>query len=297
MSIDYPGIDPEVVQRAFADDANLNIRHQTHALYTVPHIDYAEWVVNRLTWRGDERVLDLGAGAGAFFAAVKARVPFGQHYAGDLSLGMIRRQQAQAAAAASYLTNLNAQALPFADDTFDVVLANHILHLVPDLEAAALEIRRVLKPEGVLLAATFSLHNMPELTTLYRRALLLLTDFEYEPEVVRAGMRNFALENGSALLSQYFYAVARYDLPAALIFEEPEPVIAYLESTRDLEESRLPDGITWDAFVGVMAEQVRRVIAHTGRLVIRKLTGAMVATDQGGFAAEYCRLLRSTRPT
>ncbi|MEM9543484.1 MAG: class I SAM-dependent methyltransferase [Cyanobacteria bacterium P01_E01_bin.42] len=46
----------------------------------------------------------------------------------------------------------DAAALPFADNTFDVVLTTHILHLLPDWMAALTEIQRVLKPTGIYLA-------------------------------------------------------------------------------------------------------------------------------------------------
>ena len=41
--------------------------------------------------------------------------------------------------------------LPFADGVFDVVMANHILYHVPDMESAIAEMKRVLKPGGHLL--------------------------------------------------------------------------------------------------------------------------------------------------
>ncbi|MBN2469308.1 MAG: class I SAM-dependent methyltransferase [Anaerolineae bacterium] len=294
MTADSPGTDRDLLtQHAYADDEKLNVRYRTHKLYTIPQIDFLGWVLDRIHWRGDECVLDVGAGPGAYFQAVKARVPRGQHFAGDLSFGMIRRQRQRQEAAGSHLANLDVQRLPYPDHMFDVVLANHMLYHVPDLEAALGELRRVLKPEGVLLAATNSAHNMPEFNTLYRRALLLLTNFEYQAEPLRTEAHRFALENGSMLMGRHFYAVARHDLPSALVFTEADPVIAYLESTRDLGEHSLPDGVTWEVFIDVIRQQITRLIDHTGRLVVNKLSGALVATDAGGFAAEYVRGLES----
>ena len=43
--------------------------------------------------------------------------------------------------------------LPFADDTFDVVISNGVINLIPDKEAAMSEIIRVLKPAGRLMVA------------------------------------------------------------------------------------------------------------------------------------------------
>ena len=43
--------------------------------------------------------------------------------------------------------------LPFTDDTFDVVISNGVINLIPDKEAAMSEIIRVLKPTGRLMVA------------------------------------------------------------------------------------------------------------------------------------------------
>lgn len=292
MMIDSPGTNRDLLtQQAYADDAKLNIRRRTHELYTVPRIDFGQWVVDRIAWRGDERVLDVGAGPGSYFEPVKRRIPEGVHVAGDLSFGMLRRQRQNDYAAGSHLANIDVQTLPYGDDSFDVVLANHMLYHVPDLDLAVQEIKRVLKPDGLLIAATNSVQNMPEFNTLYRRALLLLTNFEYQSEVLRSDAHRFSLEDGIMRLSRHFYAVARYDLPSALVFSEPDPVIAYFESTRDLQEATLPEGITWEAFIDVMRQQVTRLIDHSGQLVVKKLSGVIVATNEGGFAAEYVRAL------
>ena len=46
--------------------------------------------------------------------------------------------------------------LPYADQSFDVVIVVNALHIVPEPEKALSEIRRVLKDDGVLVAPTFT---------------------------------------------------------------------------------------------------------------------------------------------
>lgn len=60
----------------------------------------------------------------------------------------------------------DAQALPFADATFDAVIANHMLYHIPDLPRALAEIRRVLKPAGRFYASTIGREHMHELDEL-----------------------------------------------------------------------------------------------------------------------------------
>ena len=46
--------------------------------------------------------------------------------------------------------------LPYADESFDVIIVANALHIVPEPEKALSEIRRVLKDDGVLVAPTFT---------------------------------------------------------------------------------------------------------------------------------------------
>src|SRR3954452_2726756 len=91
-TINMPGTDREILtQKAYANDEMLAVRRRTHELYSVPKINFVEWVLDRITWQGNERVLDVGAGPGTYFNLVSARIPQGQLIGGDLSLGMVQK--------------------------------------------------------------------------------------------------------------------------------------------------------------------------------------------------------------
>jgi len=61
----WQGKDPTILrEQAYADDTHLDIRRRTHQLYTVDPADFGRWTLERLPWRGDERVPDVGCGPG-----------------------------------------------------------------------------------------------------------------------------------------------------------------------------------------------------------------------------------------
>src|SRR5689334_24455051 len=125
-----PGTDRDILtQKAYATDDMLIIRQRTHELYSVPKINFTEWVLDRIEWHGNERVLDLGSGPGTYFSVLRQRIPEGTLTAGDLSMGMAHKALEQPDA--GLVLNLDAQTLPFADGSFDVVLANHMLYHIP----------------------------------------------------------------------------------------------------------------------------------------------------------------------
>jgi ubiquinone/menaquinone biosynthesis C-methylase UbiE len=92
--------------------------------------------------------LEIGAGIGANFSYYPKGADI---VAIDVSLPMLRRAQGKTRLARTPLVACDAQALPFADATFDWMAETLVFCEVPDPVAGLREIRRVLKPDGVLV--------------------------------------------------------------------------------------------------------------------------------------------------
>jgi arsenite methyltransferase len=120
----------------------------------------------RLAHKG-ERVLDVGCGCGLdTFVAASLVGPEGYAVGIDLTREML--DPPRAALTRSTLKHLefregSVEALPFEDASFDVVISNGVLNLVPDKDAAYREIARVLRPGGDFVAADLViLETIPE---------------------------------------------------------------------------------------------------------------------------------------
>ena len=81
----------------------------------------------------------------------------------DLSPAMARRAAATRPAAAGLAVVADEEALPFAPAAFDLALSCCSLHWVNDLPGALLQLRQVLKPDGLLLAALLGGETLTEL--------------------------------------------------------------------------------------------------------------------------------------
>ncbi|MFQ5953899.1 MAG: methyltransferase domain-containing protein [Kiloniellales bacterium] len=106
--------------------------------------------------------LDLGCHDGTLGRALAGKGGIETLVQGDLSPAMAALARAEGGAGALSLA-LDEEAVPFADMSFDAVFSNLSLHWVNDLPGALLQLRRVLKPDGLLLAAMFGGGTLAEL--------------------------------------------------------------------------------------------------------------------------------------
>ena len=99
-----------------------------------------------------EHVLDIGSGAGTdSLVAAQMVGPQGRVVGIDMTPEMLAK--ARGAATAASITHVEfvhgeVEELPFADETFDVVLSNGVIDLIPDKDAVFSGIYRVLRPGG-----------------------------------------------------------------------------------------------------------------------------------------------------
>jgi malonyl-CoA O-methyltransferase len=114
------------------------------------------------------RVLDVGAGTGALLAALAAARPGLAPAAVDLAPGMCAA--ARAALPGARVAAADAEALPFQDASFDLVVSTSTLQWLPRLAPALSEIRRVLAPGGVACLALFGERTLHELRAAWRAA-------------------------------------------------------------------------------------------------------------------------------
>lgn len=111
------------------------------------------------------RVLELGCRDGRLRERLSA-VGHEITARSDFSEEMARAAQARRPGASTIVAD--EEVLPFADGTFDLVVSNLSLHWVNDLPGALAQIRRLLRPDGLLLASLFGGETLIEL----RQALL-----------------------------------------------------------------------------------------------------------------------------
>jgi Methyltransferase domain len=115
----------------------------------------------------DKRVLEIGLGQGADSEQIIRR---GAVWSGiDLtteSIARVSKRLRLRQLPYQHLECASALALPFADNSFDIVFSHGVLHHIPDVKTAQREIARVLKPDGELIAMLYARRSLNYLVAI-----------------------------------------------------------------------------------------------------------------------------------
>ena len=202
----------------YADEANLELRRSIW-LPAADGLDPATEALAEIVTAAPRRVLEVGCGTGAFAARIQHALPEAELVATDQSDRFVELTRERGVTARL----ADVEDLPYADGSFDVVAAMWMLYHVPDLHRGLTEIARVLRPGGLLVAATNGDDHLADLR-------------------VAAGGRplitQFSSENAETALAAHFSQVRRQDIATRAVFADHEQAVAYLASS--------DEDVAWD---------------------------------------------------
>ena len=138
-------------------------------------------------------VLELATGTGLI---AKNIVNAAAHIeASDTSAEMIREAKRRNRSAKLYFSVQDMFCLPYADESFEVVIVSNALHIVPQPEKALAEIHRVLRDDGVLIAPTFT-HAENSFSGKVRAFFMKLAGFPLHSKWTSEEYLHFLRQNG-----------------------------------------------------------------------------------------------------
>ncbi|NFG40645.1 methyltransferase domain-containing protein [Clostridium botulinum] len=215
------------IKEQYNSDENLNLRTNLHS-YNINKIDWDKWCFQKMNLIKCSKILELGCGVGKLWIKNQNFIDKNSEIiVSDFSTNMLK-------CAKNNLKNLeykfnykkiNAEDIPYDDESFDVVIAEHMLYFVTDIEKALSEIKRVLKPNGIFYVTTNSCNSMIELNKLAEK-------FDPNLDINNNGLSSrFDLENGEKMLKKYFNNIELDILEGKIIVDKADPVVSYKAST------------------------------------------------------------------
>jgi SAM-dependent methyltransferase len=204
----------------YGTTTKLDARSRLHRTYATSPVPFAVFEARLIEWPAGAAALECGCGSGLFWTNPELPRTMSLTLT-DLSPGMV--DAAVAVAGEHGFGDVRArvcdvQTLPFDDDTFDIVIANHMLYHVPDPDLAVAELARVVRDDGVVLAATNGYGHMREINLAVAEVFGDHGEQLYEV---------FGIETGEQRLRERFSSIAWHAFDNDLVVDDPAPVIDY----------------------------------------------------------------------
>lgn len=215
------------LKKQYRNASNISARINLHHLYSTNTQGWFPWIYEQCNVVPDMRILEIGCGDGTFWLENLSRLPENLHITlSDISEGMLRdaRRSISSKDQNFSFEVFDCHSIPYEADSYDLVLANHVLFYCEDIKAVCAEIQRVLKPGGKLICSTYGNNHMKEISQLVH---------DFDARIVLAAenlFERFGRENGKAQLSSAFAKIEWISYEDSLIVPDPEPLISYILS-------------------------------------------------------------------
>lgn len=211
--------DPQTMRKQYANADSLNVRIALHQKYSVNQQPFGDWISGHYHIQPGMKVLELGCGTGGMWSEPERWLPeTASLLLTDFSAGMLEEARRNVPPRTNIaFRQVDIQQIPFADQSFDLVIANMMLYHVPNLDKALSEAARVLKPDGRFICATSGEGRL----TAWLQNVLGEGDAPALP---------FSLQNGGAALKRHFASVKRFSREDALEVTCVDDLLSYVLS-------------------------------------------------------------------
>ena len=213
-------------------------------------------------------ILELGCGDGSLWTENQMHLPKNIHITlSDISEGMIRdaRRNLPNDNNRFSFETFDCHQIPYTEETFDIVIANHLLFYCEDIDKVCKEVLRVLKKEGIFICSTYSSDHMKEITELvqqFDQRIVLAADNLYE---------QFGLQNGHSILEKHFSSISLHKYLDAIEIDQAEPLIEYILSCHGNQNQYLLERYhDFRLFVEKKVQKKYRITKDAGFFLCRK---------------------------
>jgi DNA-binding transcriptional MerR regulator len=217
----------ETLAEQYKNSKNIEARINLHKSFSVNSQGWYHWIYSHLPIREGGRILEVGCGNGQLWKDNLSLLPQDINITlSDISSGMLKNAGAQLKESGDRiaLERFDLQDIPYAEDSFDLVIANHVLFYAKDREKALSEVRRVLRDSGIFCCSAYGRQHMKEIELLAK---------EFDERIALSDVKLydiFGLDNGAEELSRYFEHVEFIRYEDALLVTELRPLADYIYS-------------------------------------------------------------------
>lgn len=213
------------IKKQYMNSSNISARIMLHNEYSHNTQGWFEWVYDQCEIKKGEKILELGCGSGALWSRNVCRLPQVKIMLTDISSGMIKDVSKNLGADKHFKYQvMDAHYINADDEIYDVVIANHLLFYLEDLDKVLKEIKRVIKPGGRLICSTYGKEHMREINEL-------VTDFDNRIVLSADNLYDiFGKENGEKILRKKFTQIEWRQYEDYLTVDSADALVSYILS-------------------------------------------------------------------
>ena len=219
--------DEKELLQQYIDSSNLDASVKLQDRFSSNRHGWYKWTFNNIRLDKKYKVLEIGCGNGALWSKNIDLLDK------DINITLTDVCEDMVNNAKKNLSNysdvfdfeiVDPNNIPFEDESFDLVIANHILFYMKDLDKVLKEIKRVLKVGGYFYSSTIDSNNMKELKSLIKG---FNSNIKISEEKISS---KFGLENGEEILSKHFNQIKKYLYEDKLVINDTKGILEYIYS-------------------------------------------------------------------
>lgn len=251
----------------YRNAGNITSRIDLHSEFSTNKQGWFPWVYEQCRIHMGINVLELGCGNGALWTENISKVPMVRVVMSDISEGMLRdaRRNIGSEDERFEFVEFDCHNIPYAKNSFDLVIANHVLFYCKDINRVCKEVLRVLKPGGRFVCSAYSGRHMKEITELVQKfdeRIVLSQEKLYE---------SFGLDNGQDVLQKVFENVECIRYEDSIEINKADPLIEYIISCHGNQNQFLLERYAeFRTFVEKKISRTFHITKDAGLFVCRK---------------------------
>ena len=245
---------------------NLNVRISLHDKYSQNKQGWFPWLFEQIDFSHINKLLEVGCGNGKLWKNNKINLRNREIFLSDSSQGMVDEVRKTLGNDFNCMV-FDCEKIPFKDNYFDAVIANHVLFYVYDINKALEEIRRVLNPLGMFYCSTYGSNHMKEINDIVQ---------EFDSRVILSQTKLydvFGLENGLDILKPYFKNIKMKRYDDCLVVDKSKPIIDYIMSCHGNQNEIIGPNLN------EFREFVDSIIQEKGYIKITKDAGLFICKN------------------
>ncbi len=257
------------VMKQYEDDSKFKKRQDFHDKYSTNQYGFRNWLFDKYEIVEGCKILELGCGNGRIWDEKYDKLPSNICLTlSDLSEGMCNVVKEKHKNHKNVLVEqIDIQNIPYDDNSFDIVIANHMLYHVPKVDKAIEEVYRVLKKGGIFYASTLGTNGFQKYLNQKFK------EFNSSMDYFNIENWSFTLKNGKQVLSKKFKDIEMYEYKDSIQLSDENELVEWIFTSvvmQDLDKKQ---------FNG-LAEHFAKYKDEKGMLNIPKQVGCFISVKR-----------------